>query len=245
MNITNLVLAQINTPGGDPSTIPTEAGATGAEEGVIEVTYIDLIFGGGWGSIVIMIALGVLFVAAVFIFVERLIATNRASGMEAPFMAQIRSYVTSGDLNGAKNLCSSTDSPVARMIDKGIMRIGKPLDDIGVSIENAGKLEIYKLERNLSSLATIAGAAPMIGFLGTVTGMIITFREMAYSGNGVEIGAMAGGIMQAMVTTVGGLIVGIIAYIAYNYMVARVEKVIHRMEASTIDFLDLLQEPGK
>jgi len=165
--------------------------------------------------------------------------------MEAPFMAQIRSYVTTGDLNGAKSLCSKTDSPVARMIEKGIMRIGKPLDDISASIENAGKLEIYKLERNLSSLATIAGAAPMIGFLGTVTGMVITFREMAYSGNGVEIGAMAGGIMQAMVTTVGGLIVGIVAYIAFNYMVARVEKVIHRMEASTIDFLDLLQEPGK
>lgn len=239
MNLTNFVFAQIN----DGSTALSDTTAV-VTEGIKEVSFVDMVFG-NWISMAIMIPLFILFGIALFIFFERLMATNRASGMEAPFMSQIRKYIQEGDLKGARHLCGTTESPVARMIEKGLIRVGKPLDDISAAIENVGKLEIYKLEKNLSFLATIAGAAPMIGFLGTVTGMIITFREMAYSGGGIQIEDMAGGIMQAMITTVGGLIIGIVAYIAYNYLVARVEKIIHRLEGSTIDFLDLLQEPGK
>jgi len=233
-----LLFTQI-TGTGDAIAMPTDTAAAGGKE---TMTFIDLFLGGG---LYIMIPLLILFCLALYIFFERLIAINRASGLEAPLMASVSGYIKDGDVKGAIHTCSSTDSPVARMIEKGIKRIGKPMDDIRASVENVGKLEIYKLEKNLSTLATVAGAAPMIGFLGTVIGMIVTFREMAYSGNGVQIGQLAGGIMQAMITTVGGLVIGIIAYIAYNMLVAKMEKVIHRMEASSFEFLDLLQEPGK
>ena len=240
MNLTNIVLlAQMNVADGTGALSGADTTAAGA--GQAEVSFFDLVLHGGW---YIMIPLLILFLLAIFIFFERLFAINRASGTEMPFMHSIKDYISKGDIEGAKKLAEGTDSPVARMIEKGIMRIGKPLDDISASVENVGKLEIYKLEKNLSALATVAGAAPMIGFLGTVIGMIVTFREMAYSGQGVEIAALAGGIMQAMVTTVGGLVIGIVAYIAYNYLVAKVSKVIHRMEASSIEFMDLLQEPG-
>jgi biopolymer transport protein ExbB len=160
-------------------------------------------------------------------------------------MSKIKDYIHEGKIDSARNLCAQSTSPISRMLDKGISRIGKPLKDIEVSIENAGKLEIYQLEKGLSVLATIAGAAPMLGFLGTVIGMIITFHTMKISGAGVEISALSGGIMQAMVTTVAGLVVGIIAYVAYNTLVARVTKVIQNMEATTIAFMDVLDSPAK
>lgn len=218
-----------------------EMGEVLSEEKTLSV--IDLIFSGGTGSIVIIGVLFILLFVACYIYFERLFAIKAASKIDKNFMNQIRDYVTGGKLDAAKMLCAQTDSPVARLTEKGVSRIGKPLDDINTAIENAGTLEVYKLEKNVSVLATVAGAAPMIGFLGTVIGMILAFHEMATSGGQAEMGSLAAGIYTAMTTTVAGLIVGIIAYIGYNHLVNRTDKVIHKMEANAVEFLDLLNEP--
>lgn len=202
----------------------------------------QLIVEGGW---YIMVPLGILSILAIYIFAERWMAIAKASKEDKNFMNRIKDYVSDGKLEAARSLCGTTDTPIARMLDKGVSRIGKSMDDVNASIENVGKLEVYKLEKGLPVLATVAGAAPMIGFLGTVIGMIMTFHAMKISGNGVEISALSGGIMQAMVTTVAGLVIGIIAYIAYNTLVVRVDKVVHNMEARSMEFIDLLEEPGK
>ncbi|MBD0778653.1 MotA/TolQ/ExbB proton channel family protein [Maribacter sp. ANRC-HE7] len=217
------------------------AGEVLSEEKTLSV--IDLIFSGGTASIVIIAILFVLLFVALYIYFERIFAIKAASKIDKDFMNQIRDHVTNGKLEAAKLLCAQTDSPVARLTEKGVSRIGKPLDDINTAIENAGTLEVYKLERNVSVLATVAGAAPMIGFLGTVIGMILAFHEMATSGGQAEMGSLASGIYTAMTTTVAGLIVGIIAYIGYNHLVNRTDKVIHKMEANAVEFLDLLNEP--
>ncbi|MBC8755679.1 MotA/TolQ/ExbB proton channel family protein [Kordia sp. YSTF-M3] len=203
----------------------------------------QLVIDGGLGSIIIISVLLVLLAVALYIYFERLFAIKAASKIDKNFMNQIKDNVSGGKLDAAKMLCSQTDSPVARLTEKGISRIGKPLEDINKAIENAGTLEVYKLEKNVSILATVAGVAPMIGFLGTVIGMIIAFREMATSGGQAEMGSLAGGIYTAMTTTVAGLIVGIIAYIGYNHLVVKTDKVVHQMEANAVDFLDLLNEP--
>jgi biopolymer transport protein ExbB len=202
----------------------------------------ELIQNGGW---YIMGPLALMSLIAVYIIIERSLAVQRANREEKDFMNKIRDYIHEGKIDSARNLCARSTTPVARMLDKGMSRIGRPMKDIEVSIENAGKLEIYQLEKGLSVLATIAGAAPMIGFLGTVIGMIVTFHTMKISGAGVEISALSGGIMQAMVTTVAGLVIGIIAYVAYNTLVARVNKVVQNMEAHTIAFMDVLESPAK
>lgn len=222
-----------------PNLLQVNMGA--AEEEAAQISIWELTKAGEW---YIMIPLAILSVLAIYIFIERYLAIRKAAKQEGDFMKKIKDYIHDGKIDAAKGLCDSTDSPVARMIQKGIMRIGKPMKDIAVSIENVGKLEIYRLEKSLSTLATVAGAAPMIGFLGTVIGMIRTFYQMKISGS-VDINEISGGIMQAMVTTVAGLIIGIIAYIAYNTLVSKVDKVIHQMEASSIDFIDLLEEPNK
>ena len=183
---------------------------------------------------------------AIYIFVERFLTLRRASNDEKQFMSRIKDYVQDGKLDSAKNLCETTDSPIARMVDKGVSRIGKPMQDIKASVENVGKLEVSKLENNLSALATISGIAPMIGFLGTVLGMIKVFYDLKNTGikaNFLE--ALSEGIMMAMVTTVSGLIVGILAYFFYNFLVARVTRVVQNMEAHSIEFIDILEEPGK
>ncbi|CAM4321564.1 MotA/TolQ/ExbB proton channel family protein [Zobellia nedashkovskayae] len=212
-----------------------------SEEKTLSV--IDLIFNGGTGSVLIISVLFIMLFVALYIYFERIFAIKAASKIDGNFMNQIRDYVTNGNLDAAKLLCAQTDSPVARLTEKGVSRIGKPLDDINTAIENAGTLEVYKLEKNVSILATVAGAAPMIGFLGTVIGMILAFHEMATSGGQAEMGSLASGIYTAMTTTVAGLIVGIIAYIGYNHLVNRTDKVVHKMEANAVDFLDLLNEP--
>lgn len=204
---------------------------------------IQLIIDGGTGSIIIISVLLVLLAVALYIYFERTFAIKSASKIDKNFMNQIRDNVSSGKLEAAKILCAQTDSPVARLTEKGISRIGKPLEDINKAIENAGTLEVYKLEKNVSILATVAGAAPMIGFLGTVIGMIIAFQEMATSGGQAQMGSLAEGIYTAMTTTVAGLIVGIVAYIGYNHLVVKTDKVVHQMEANAVDFLDLLNEP--
>lgn len=194
------------------------------------------------GQIIIYLILAMLAVA-LFIYFERLSAINAASKMDKNFMNQIKDAIKSGKLDNAKILCAQNNTPAARLIEKGISRIGKPLDDINKAIENAGSLEIYKLEKNVSILATIAGASPMLGFLGTVVGMILAFHKMASGGGQAEMGTLAGGIYTAMTTTVAGLIVGIIAYIIYNHLVVKTNKVVHEMEAQSVEFLDLLNEP--
>jgi biopolymer transport protein ExbB len=233
----------MNTPIFLQNNIAVAADSLGAAESAIETISIwQLIVDGGW---YIMAPLGILSIIAVYIFAERWMAISRASKEDKDFMNRIKDYVSDGKLDAARSFCASSDTPIARMLDKGVSRIGKPMDDISASIENVGKLEVYKLEKGLAVLATVSGAAPMIGFLGTVIGMISTFHAMKISGNGVEISALSGGIMQAMVTTVAGLVIGIIAYIAYNTLVVKVDKVVHRMEARSIEFIDLLEEPGK
>jgi len=208
------------------------------------LSVIDLVLSGGTGGIIIIAILFVLLFVAVYIYFERIFAIRAASKVDKNFMHQIRENVASGNLQAAKILCAQNNSPVARLTAKGISRIGSPLEDINTAIENAGKLEVYELEKNVSILATISGAAPMIGFLGTVIGMVLAFHALATSSGQAEMGVLAEGIYTAMTTTVAGLIVGIIAYIGYNHIVVRTDKVVHSMEANAVDFLDLLNEPS-
>jgi len=203
----------------------------------------NLIMDGGVGGQIIIALLFVLLAVALYIYFERFFAIKAASKVDVNFMDQIRDHVTNGRIDSAKSLCETTKSPTARLIGKGISRIGKPLEDINTAIENAGKLEVYQLERNVSVLATIAGAAPMIGFLGTVIGMIVAIHEIANSGGQIDIKMLSDGLYTAMTTTVAGLIVGIIAYIAYNHLVVRTDKVVYQMEVKSVEFLDLLNEP--
>lgn len=205
---------------------------------------MDLITSGGVGGSLIMLTLFVLSIIAVYIFIERFIAIKRGAQEDASFMNKIKESIRDGKLDEARNICKSTDYPVARMIEKGVNRIGKPLSDIAAAIENTGKLELYKMEKNLATLATISGAAPMIGFLGTVIGMILAFHEMASAGGNIDVEMLAEGIYTAMVTTVAGLVVGILAFIGYNMLVARVEKVVFLLEARSTEFLDILNEPA-
>ena len=223
------------------------ADAAQAAEPVVEektLSLFDLMFSGGLGGQIIIIILFILLFAAVYIYFERLFAIKAASKVDKNFMLQIKDSVLNGNIESAKIRCSQSDSPVARLTEKGISRIGSPLEDINTAIENAGRLEVYKLEKNVSILATVAGAAPMIGFLGTVIGMVLAFHELATSSGQAQMGALAEGIYTAMTTTVAGLIVGIIAYIGYNHLVVKTDKVVHQMEATAVDFLDLLNEPA-
>lgn len=204
----------------------------------------ELITSGGPGGILIMSVLFVLSIIAVYIFVERWGAIKKANKVDSSFMEGIRRNVLEGKLEAAQALCVGEGTPAARMIGKGISRIGKPLKDINAAIENTGKLEVSSLEKNLPTLATVSGAAPMIGFLGTVIGMILAFHEMAAAGGQIDIEMLAEGIYTAMTTTVAGLAVGIIAYLGYNILVSRVNKTIYNMELQATEFLDLLNEPA-
>ena len=205
------------------------------------LSIMNLLIGGGW---YIMIPLGILSIVAVYIFIERYLSIARVVKGDTSFMAQVREYVLKGEIESARRVCKDVNNPYARMIEKGLMRIGKPMPDISLAIENEGKLEITKLEQSLSMEATIAGAAPMIGFLGTVIGMMSAFHEMNTSGNSVELNQLAGGIMQAMVTTAAGLVIGIIAYLGYNILVGRIDKVAYKMDELSVRFIDMLQEPA-
>lgn len=213
-----------------------------AEEQTLSI--LELMMSGGVGGQVIMLALLVLSIIAVYIFVERWLTIQRAGKDDEGFMDSIRKHVQKGELDAARTLCNQTNTPVARMLEKGVARIGRPLNDISAAIENVGKLETYKLETNLATLATISGAAPMIGFLGTVIGMILAFHEMANAGGQINVEMLASGIYTAMTTTVAGLVVGIMAFLGYNVLVARVEKVVFKMEAGSTAFIDLLHEPA-
>ncbi|HLU51775.1 MAG TPA: MotA/TolQ/ExbB proton channel family protein [Flavobacteriaceae bacterium] len=208
------------------------------------ISIFEMIMNGGTAGIVIMAILFVLLFIAVYIYFERFFAIKAASKVDKNFMNQIREQVASGNIQGAKILCAQNTSPVARLTEKGISRIGNSMEDISSSIENAGKIEVNKLEKNVGLLATIAGAAPMIGFLGTVIGMVLAFHQLATSGGQAEMGKLAEGIYLAMTTTVAGLIVGIVAYVGYNHLVIRTDKVVHAMEANAVEFMDMLNEPS-
>lgn len=196
---------------------------------------------GGW----IMIILALLLAWGVYIFIERLVVLKSATTEDKSFMDRIRDYIHEGQIDSAVNLCRQTDTPSSRMVEKGISRIGRPMQDVQVAVENVGNLEVAKLEKNLVIMATIAGGAPMLGFLGTVLGMVQTFFNMAQNASGViEMSALSEGMYQAMVTTIGGLIVGILAMFAYNFLVARIDRVVRTLEARTLEFMDLLNEPA-
>ncbi|WP_430467516.1 MotA/TolQ/ExbB proton channel family protein [Winogradskyella ouciana] len=207
------------------------------------LSIIELITSGGTSGMVIILILFLLLIMATYIYFERIFAIKEASKVDSNFMNQIKDHVSNGKVDSAQMLCAQQNSPVSRLIAKGITRIGKPLEDINTAIENAGRLEIYSLEKNISVLATISGVAPMIGFLGTVVGMILSIFELANAGGTIQMDVLASGLYTAMTTTVGGLIVGIIAYVAYNHIVVRTNKVVHQMEATSTEFLDHLNEP--
>ena len=193
----------------------------------------------------IMIILGIMLALAVYIFIERLITINKASKEDKSFMNRIKDYILDGKIDSAQKLCRDTDSPASRMIEKGISRLGRPMNDVLLAVENVGNLEISKLEKSLVILATISGGAPMLGFLGTVTGMVLVFYNMTQNSTGVvQLIDLSSGMYQAMVTTVGGLIVGILAYFAYNYLISRVDSVVRHLESKTLEFMDLLNEPA-
>jgi len=207
------------------------------------LSIIELISSGGLAGQIIIGILFILLIVAIYIYFERIFAIKEASKVDANFMNQIKDHVSHGKMESAQALCTQVNSPVSRLISKGISRIGKPLEDINTAIENAGRLEIYGLEKNVSVLATISGAAPMIGFLGTVIGMILAIFELANAGGTIEMDTLASGLYTAMTTTVAGLIVGIVGYIAYNHLVVRTNKVVYQMEANSLEFLDPLNEP--
>ncbi len=231
------ILLQINQAGQAIS--DTTNNALGVEAGEISMSIWDLVMKGGW----IMAILALFSVIAIYIFIERFLIINNASREDNNFMNHIRDFIHDGKIDAALAMCQKTQNPIARMIGKGLLRIGKPLNDINAAIENVGKLEVSRLEKNIATLATIAGAGPMLGFLGTVIGMIRAFYDMSMAGNNIDIALLSSGIYQAMITTVAGLIVGIIAFICYNILVARVEKLVFKLEARATEFMDVLNEP--
>ncbi|MDE6278011.1 MAG: MotA/TolQ/ExbB proton channel family protein [Muribaculaceae bacterium] len=213
-----------------------------AEESADPVTSLslwDLCLQGGWT----MIPLAILLLLAIYIFAERCIVLTRAGRSDSSFMKRIKGYIHEGELESAQNLCKQAATPQARLIAKGISRIGRPMNDVLVAIENTGNLEVSNLSKGLPWLATTAAGAPMLGFLGTVIGMVQAFYAIAQSGSSATIDSFAGGIYSALVTTVAGLIVGVLALFAYNFLVARVNKIMNRLEAATMEFMDLLNEP--
>ncbi len=205
----------------------------------VTLSFGELVLKGGW----VMAPIILLSLIAIYIFVERFYVITRAGHEDMNFMNRIKDYIYDSKIDAAVALCKSSKSPASRMVEKGITRIGRPLNDVNTAIENVGKLEVYKLEKGLPTLATVAGAAPMIGFLGTVIGMIKAFYDMSNAGNNIDVSLLSSGIYTALVTTVAGLIVGILAYFAYNLLVSKVEKVIFRLEATSTEFMDILNEP--
>jgi biopolymer transport protein ExbB len=231
------ILLQVSNAAGDSAEVLAESAG---QDGIV-TRFFDLALKGGW----IMIPILVLSLIAVFIFFDRYFAVKKAGKVDYSLLERVKDYISQGNIEAALSLARSQDNPTARMIQKGISRIGRPMADVNSAIETVGNLEIAKLEKGLPVLASVAGGAPMIGFLGTVIGMVQAFYDMANAGSNIDVTLLSSGIYQAMVTTVAGLTVGIIAYFAYNILVASVEKVVFKMEAATSEFLDLLNEPAR
>ncbi|MDD4770425.1 MAG: MotA/TolQ/ExbB proton channel family protein [Bacteroidales bacterium] len=208
---------------------------------VESIRFFEMAAKGGWLMIPLLLLSGL----AIYIFIDRFRVLRAASKEDPTFMNRIRDYIVEGNTASAINLCKKTDNPSSRMIEKGISRIGRPMNDVQIAIENVGNIEVSKMERGMSILASVAGGAPMIGFLGTVMGMVRAFFDMSSAGNNVDISVLSSGIYTAMVTTVAGLIVGICAFFAYNFLISRVNNIVSRMESKTMEFMDLLNEPIK
>ncbi len=207
----------------------------------MNLSLIYLAVKGGW----LMIVLLILSIMAIYIFGNKWWMIRKAGNINRNFMKDIRDLIHDGKIKSALALCQKYDSPIARLVEKGIERIGRPLPDIQAAVENMGNVEVARLEKGLPMLATIAGGAPMIGFLGTVTGMINAFFKMSTAGNNIDITLLSGGIYEAMVTTVGGLFVGIIAYFGYNFLTSQISNLVFKMESTTIEFIDMLHEPAE
>ena len=235
-------VAQVVTDSAAAIAAATAPVAEAAEPIVKELSVWELIKAGGWW---LMIPLALLAIVSIYIFFERLFAINRANRQDSSFMDRIKEYIHRGEVDQALKLCQDTNTPYSRMIEKGVSRIGRPMNDVLVSIENVGNMEVAKLEKGFSWLATTAAGAPMIGFLGTVWGMVQAFFQLASAGNNSNVTILASGIYQALMTTVAGLIVGIIALFAYNFLTSRVNKVMNKLEGKTMEFMDLLNEPAK
>ena len=235
-------VAQVVTDSAAAIAAATAPVAEAAEPVVKELSMWELIKAGGW---FIMIPLALLAIVSIYIFFERLFAINHANRQDRTFMDRIKEYIHRGEVDQALKLCQDTNTPYSRMIEKGVTRIGRPMNDVLVAIENVGNMEVAKLEKGFNWLATTAAGAPMIGFLGTVIGMVQAFFQLASAGNNSNVTILASGIYQALVTTVAGLIVGIIALFAYNYLTSRVNKVMNKLEGKTMEFMDLLNEPAK
>jgi biopolymer transport protein ExbB len=221
--------------------IMQETPGTAETTSQMKLTLLDLAIKGGW----VMIPIVLLSFVAAYIFIERHYVIRRATKEDTNFMNRIKDYIHDGKIDAAMALCQSTDTPSSRMVEKGISRLGRPLQDISTAIENVGKLEISKLEKTFPTLATITGAEPMLGFLGTVIGMVRSFYAMSQAGNNIEVSLLSDGIYTALITTVAGLIVGILGYFAYNSLVVRVERVVFNLEATLTEFMDILNEPLK
>ncbi len=225
--------------------IEPSAAVTTSPTGVVEKSLWEIVQdsngSGGW---IINLWLTLMLGYVIFIFVERFLALNKASKEDSNFLSKVKEYMLDGKIDAAKDFCKQSNSPSAKMLEKGISRLGKPLDNIATSIENTGKLEIMRLEQRLSFLATASGAAPMLGFLGTVLGMVGVFIDLGNE-TSLSVKVIAPGIMTAMITTVFGLIVGIVSFIGYNYLVGRIGKLVYKMEITALEFMDLLNEPNK
>ncbi|MDR1722996.1 MAG: MotA/TolQ/ExbB proton channel family protein [Tannerella sp.] len=236
-----ILLQQVSNQAADAAgTLPDLTQTVDTVTTEAQINILDLALKGGW----IMGVLLLLSIVAIFIFIQRVMIIRRANRRDEGFMNRIRDYIHDGKIDSAINLCHKTRNPGARMIEKGISRLGRPMNDVLVAIENVGNMEVAKLEKGFPVLATIAAGAPMLGFLGTVTGMVRAFFAMANAGTNVDVTLLSGGIYEALVTTVGGLVVGIVTLFGYNYLVAQVDSVINNMEARTMEFMDLLNEPA-
>lgn len=240
MSILNTILMQ-DIPEAVADTITTIGGGADTAQAVAELSVWDLCMKGGF----IMIPLAILLIISIYIFIERYIVIRRAEKEDDTFMKRIKDYILEGEIDSAKNLCKKNGSPYARLILKGISRIGRPMNDVLVAIENTGNLEIANISKGLPWLATTAAGAPMLGFLGTVIGMVEAFFALASAGSAANISVLAGGIYEALVTTVAGLAVGIVALFAYNALVARINGVMKLLEGKSMEFMDLLNEPAE
>ena len=237
-NLLNAAATAVNDTTAAATDALTQTGATEATEQTMSL--LDMATKGGW----LMIVLLILSIIAIYIFGSKWWMIRKAGKINRTFMKDIRDYIHEGKIKSAVDLCQRYDSPIARLVEKGIDRLGRPLQDIQTAVENTGSVEVARLEKGLGMLATIAGGAPMIGFLGTVIGMIQAFFEMANAGNNIDITLLSGGIYTAMITTVGGLAVGIIAYFGYNFLTAQISNLVFKMERTTIEFIDMLHEPS-
>ena len=234
------MLFQLLTAATEVTDSLSNAAAKTAAQTENTLSYLDLAAKGGF----LMIVLFILSIIAIYLFGSKWWMIHKASKVDRYFIKNIRDLIHDGKINAAKELCQRYDNPTARLLEKGIERIGRPLQDIQTAVENMGNVEVARLEKSLPTLATIAGGAPMIGFLGTVTGMIQAFFRMSTAGNNIDITLLSGGIYEAMVTTVGGLFVGIIAYFGYNYLTSQISNLVFKMESTTIEFIDMLHEPA-